>query len=585
MSPSRPYLQSRINELESLVEANWSNRGTLEELERELSRRSTVRARRLHAKVSTRLETKPSTSPSGQGEAIALRSMQASYQSDPGHGGDDPQRNACFETSPLPTCLRRVGVVEWYVARARPFLEQVHPQVLLDTDRASTEWSTADGMTPEVNACFVGPSGVGKSALINALICERFSILPQGGVGPLTATAARIRSCDEPFFGASYHGREYLQWLKDTLATSSPSPPPVDPHPAGSTQLADRFTRLMAGGGQFVHARRSELIDFLSRCLDDSPSQTASPLIDDHESRASTIRARVGLAHNPHPQMICTAGIELPSFLREVRNHVGGFLAPIASNIEIGWKADLLDAGVVLVDLPGLGIANDEYRGVTEHWLQKARTVVLVVDRSGLSESALDILRRNLFFDGLILHAKDPRSMPFSLIIAVTKLDLSADDARNRERSTTGRTVPWIDSYTCCCDAAISLVRSQLRCELNHFTKVRGECVDQRQMDELIAGVRICPVSALEHRRWYDLDPEPDERPRITDVNQTGMASLADVIKEQIAYHRVAAVSPLTGALGDVARGVVRGKLASAHVKEKALALRRELVDLLVLPQ
>jgi len=441
-----------------------------------------------------------------------------------------------------------------------------------------------DGQTPDVNACFVGSSGVGKSALINALLCERFSILPQGGVGPLTATAARIRSCNEPFFGASYHGRDYLEWLKDTLATSSPSPPPVSPHPAGTTQLAERFTRLMAGGGQFVRARRSELIDFLTRCLDDSPSHAASELMDGYDSRASTIRARVGLSHKPHPQTMCMAGMELPSFLREVRDHVGGFLAPVASNIEIGWHSAILDGGVVLVDLPGLGIANDEYRGVTEYWLQKARTVVLVVDRSGLSESALDILRRNHFFDGLIRHAKDPRSMPFSLIIAVTKLDLSADDARDLERSNCGRKGPWIDSFTRCCDTAISLIRSQLRCELGHFTRGWGEHVDQKLMDELITGVQVCPVSALEHRRWYDLNPELNERPRIRDVSQSGVPKLAEVIKDQVAYNRLATVAPLSGALVDIARGVVRGKTFSAQATEQALSLRRELLDLLVLP-
>ena len=576
MTTGRPYLKSRINELEVLVESNWSNPGKLGDIQGELARRRSARALRLRAKVSSRLEGMQNARPCRPEGEDPQSSEIDPDQTNPHSEVDIPRREACPVTSPAPLCEHRVGVVEWYVTRARPFIEEVHPEVLPALDRVSAEWDTPDGEAPESNACFVGPSGVGKSALINALLSERFSILPQGGVGPLTATAARIHACDDPFFAASYHGREYLEWLRDTLTTTTTTTlPPVSPHPAGSAQLAERFTRLMAGGGQFVQARRSELIDFLSRCLDESPMQG-------DDARAYAIRERVRLAANPHPQTLCMAGIELPSFLREVREHVGGFLAPVASVIEIGWHSELLDTGVVLVDLPGLGIANDEYRGVTEHWLQKARTVVLVVDRSGLSESSLDILRRNHFFDGLIRHAKYPRAMPFSLIVAVTKLDLSADDARNLEISYTGNRSPWIDSFTPCCDAAISLVRSQLRCELDHFTKGRGE-LDKNLVDELIAGVQVCPVSSLEYRRWYDLDPEPGEKPRVKDVSQSGIASLAEAIKEQVGYNRLAAVSPLTGALADIARGADRRERLPKSVIKKASSLRRELVDVLVL--
>lgn len=86
-----------------------------------------------------------------------------------------------------------------YPSEFRPLLTPCLPQ-----DRV-TEWDQEavhltrmrDGVQASLPVCFLGRSAVGKSTLINALVAGSESLLPNTGVGPLTAQSLVVRAAPE----------------------------------------------------------------------------------------------------------------------------------------------------------------------------------------------------------------------------------------------------------------------------------------------------------------------------------------------------------------------------------------------------
>jgi hypothetical protein len=61
---------------------------------------------------------------------------------------------------------------------------------------------------------------------------------------------------------------------------------------------------------------------------------------------------------------------------------------------------------LVLVDLPATGVANNEaHPQIKAEWIRRARAVVLVVDRAGVTEASAERLRSSGFLNSLLHEA------------------------------------------------------------------------------------------------------------------------------------------------------------------------------------
>jgi hypothetical protein len=63
-------------------------------------------------------------------------------------------------------------------------------------------------------------------------------------------------------------------------------------------------------------------------------------------------------------------GQEGVPFTADLKDHAAGFLAPLVEEIQVGWPSELLRSGITLVDLPGVGIASDSYRQITQKYIR-----------------------------------------------------------------------------------------------------------------------------------------------------------------------------------------------------------------------
>ena len=124
----------------------------------------------------------------------------------------------------------------WYRQHARRLLTECDSSLVdqFDKDLEEVAARTQAG-PPATSVCFLGNSGVGKSTLINATVAGAQSVLPAGGVGPLTAQALVVNRADSVSMKVSYHDPQRLNTLVLNLRTMfrhslrSPEEPQLDP--------------------------------------------------------------------------------------------------------------------------------------------------------------------------------------------------------------------------------------------------------------------------------------------------------------------------------------------------------------------
>jgi hypothetical protein len=492
------------------------------------------------------------------------------------------------EPSSSSTSLQGIGVAQswptyateligWYRANARGFIADFAPQRLEQFDEELTRIERLlEASARDVEVYFLGNSGVGKSTLMNALVAREKVVLPQGGIGPLTAQAIEVRYAERPYFAATYLPGNALNRLlfglerhhearlrKSGLTVAGNAADIGDMLTEEDRKEAEAAIALVEGIGEDAPAESSKIDQFARRAQllirGEQWGQVSLPSLLDGLRLALGLQSRWGAELSPEDTERVLAiqecllraknGSETyrvegapddQEFLQKLDTHASGHLAPLLKTLEVGWPAEILADGAVLVDLPGLGTANDQYPEITNDRIRRAKVLVLVVDRSGVAESSVQVLQSTGFLNALLHDSHDPQAEPISMLIAMVKVDLSADDSWRKDRDQAGKKArSWVAHFEDCRGKAINLVNDQIRHELRRMVEAGPEATRSEReaaTQKVLAQLQVHPVSAIELRKLIQQDDE--DRPRIHIPEQSQVPHLAEHLKVLVAGHR-----------------------------------------------
>jgi GTP-binding protein EngB required for normal cell division len=445
------------------------------------------------------------------------------------------------------------ALIEWYRTKAKPLLQEFAPTRVpaIDNDRDRLERLLAerDGIT----ACFIGNSGIGKSTLINALTSGTHHVVPAGGIGPLTARATEIRYSPVPMFSVRYHKKgllwrigfaleQHLQRNKaDDGATRDPDAfgsglddaerlriaQETEPEDAESSFDAYlKQAQQIIAGDQFAQRPIEYVVDGLRLACDLRPRWNASISADDLQRVERVKDVLKKSAVDEEVRHMQRGEQEFASILHD---HAAGFLSPLIQHIEVGWPSMLLQQGVTMVDLPGVGIAHDSYRQVTKAYVrEKARVVVLVVDRAGPTEASIELLRTSGYWDRLVGAADDPSSDPCHLLIAVTRVDdVATEDWSTFSHLPKPERPKKSEIFAGLVDQMKSRIRSQIAEQLAHIQTSGNAAVQTARTAAaayILENLEVHPVSAPQFRKVL-MDDE-DDKPFLSTEEATGIPTL-----------------------------------------------------------
>lgn len=363
-------------------------------------------------------------------------------------------------------------LISWFDKKVHPFLEKYGPERLPSLIDDYERLRKLAAQPDDVTVCFLGNSGVGKSTLLNALAAGSAQVLPSGGIGPLTAQATEVHYSEEPQFKVIYHSKKHLWQLTfalearifqekkaltkaaegalptvvseivqpdidvqldederaQALEDAEVAPVRAEGDAADKAAVTDNMdglvkqARHIVCADQFSDRPLEYLADALRTACDQKPRW--NQVIDAADSQRMKRISDILKRQKADRSFELRQGDDKQGFIRALGEHAAGFISPLIEKISVGWPSPILKAGVKLVDLPGVGIARDAYRDVTKKYIrERARGVILVVDRAGPTESSIDLLRTSGYWERLVGASDDPASDPCTMMIAVTRVD------------------------------------------------------------------------------------------------------------------------------------------------------------------
>ena len=479
------------------------------------------------------------------------------------------------------------------------------------TESADAECARLESLekafSEEVPVCFLGASGIGKSTLINALVGE--SLLPHGGIGPLTAQALFVRYREQAAFEVEYHspkkivqlafalektyqaerrrqghdvkepsGQDLLELVDDEDEEAGTTAIVIEEEGDTQAQRNLEFRKqaaLMIAGRQDAVREIPYLIDRLRETVENKPPFDTTCLPDD-QPRVERIRGCLLQGKN-HQPFVCLESED--GFRTALRDHATGFLAPIINELVVFWNAELLKTGIVLVDLPGVGIAGDVHVRITEEFVREsAKVVILMVSVRGVTHADAELLRNSGFLNRLLHAADDPAADPVELMVVVVRADDIAETRFVEDKSRKKR-----EHFVDVCAEARQDAIAQLREHLTEAWRTDEKLSQTKQevLDRIINGLQVHPLSALQYRRLLANDeddlafikePEESNVPKFF----RSLAEMATAInrerRERLERAQNLFFSSVTSSIRVIHEQWVRGTRA----EEEADALRKE---------
>jgi hypothetical protein len=437
-------------------------------------------------------------------------------------------------------------VIGWFRRDACPLLRRLDPGKAEELDADLKRLESIRASRPgELEICFLGLAGVGKSTLINALVD---SSLPEGDVGPLTAQALTIQVGDVSRFTAEYHGGDRLNrlilGLESQLRAGATPGTPADEDTDARPDRARRSLCLMVTGQQDTDVTPQYLIDSLRSLFGTERKFGTEPRPED-EGRLKRLAEVLRLVREqkqagaPHHER--SGGIADAAFMEDLLDHAAGFLAPLIRRLDVYWPSALLREGLRLVDLPGVGSVDDVKQEITREYVrERARGVVLVVGNRGLQEPDADLLRSSGFLNRLLFAADDPSADPVQLVVAATRIDDSADSAHRLKPARS-----WLEHFSDLCGRAASSRRQEIQKELARVwppEDARPEDARQDVLRRLTDQLQVFPLSAPQLR----LLQTRDRRAMIENEEQSGVPALSCCLRSLARERRQAWANRLT---------------------------------------
>jgi GTP-binding protein EngB required for normal cell division len=472
--------------------------------------------------------------------------------------------------------VNQPALLAWYEKLARPLFARHAADRLAALDNDYERLKRLLASSDKVTACFLGASGIGKSTLLNALAAGADQVLPAGGIGPLTAQATEVHYSGVPSFKAAYHSRSQLwkigfalesKWTRDQKTLIRAEGRAHEPDATivinGFEAHVDEDTlkEVVEASGDISGNSNADATDLMDGYFKQAKQIITGDQFSDRSLSyiADAVRVVCGLKPRYKPafapddliRMKRVHGILKPdkerklyeriqtddassfpsSFADDLKAHAAGFLSPLIERIEVGWPSRVLKTGVVLVDLPGIGIARDSYRDVTKRYVrEKARAIVVVVDRAGPTEATVDLLRSSGYWDRMVGAADDPLSDPCSMLLVVTKVDDVAGEERRNLEMAPGQTRPSRrEVFTQLVIEFKPRMRGQIQDQLGKMgtsdnTSVQAARDQARK--SVLDSLEIHPVSAPEFRKLL-LDDE-DDKAFLQNVGETGIPLLQE---------------------------------------------------------